>query len=79
MLTFQNYSPKLLKCQKAFSLQIIETLQILSKLPTLHAIIYLAIFKYFNLLMFFLSHIKTKQKTTMLLSIDLFVFPVDYL
>lgn len=71
MLTFQNYSPKLLKCQKAFSLQIIETLQILSKLPTLHAIIYLAIFKYFNLLMF-LSHIKTKQKTTMLLSIDLF-------
>lgn len=78
MLTFQNYSPKLLKCQKAFSLQIIETLQILSKLPTLHAIIYLAIFKYFNLLMF-LSHIKTKQKTTMLLSIDLFVFPVDYL
>lgn len=62
MLTFQNYSPKLLKCQKAVSLQILETSQILSKLPTLHVIIYLETCKYFNFLMFFLTH--TKKTTT---------------
>lgn len=76
MLTFQNYSPKLLKYQKAVSLQVLETLQILSKLPTLHVIIYLAICKYFNLLMFFFSHIKKKKKNVIIYR---FVFPADYL
>lgn len=78
VLTFQNYSPKFLNCQKALTLKILESLQILSKLPMLHVIIYLAMFKYSNLFTFFsLSH--THKNHWTLLSIDLFAFPVDYL
>lgn len=78
VLIFQNYSPKFLNYQKALTLKTLESLQILSKLPMLHVIIYLAMFKHFIIsLHFSLSHTHTQK--SLLLSIDLFAFPVHYL
>lgn len=66
-LIFQNYSPKFLNYQKALTLKTLESLQILSKLPMLHVIIYLAMFKYSKLFTFFSLSLKQHAKITVII------------